>query len=179
MGADSLSNNGYSKSTEMSPKVFRNDIFDNVLIGGTTSFRHLDLLRYSSLFDELDWYRNIEIDHKYMVTKFIPKVMKLFREGIISDPETERGGSFIVAIPGRLFKIQTDYSVLEPRSDICAVGSGEAIAMGSLITTRDMDMSPQDRIIKALEAAEEFSVSVRRPFRVLCTDKSVEEIVIE
>ena len=32
--------------------------FTNVLIGGTTTFRHLDLLKYSeSLFDEIDWYK--------------------------------------------------------------------------------------------------------------------------
>ena len=89
----------------------------NVLIGGTTTFRHLDLLRYSEdLFDEVDFYKKSEIDHKFMVTKFIPKVVKLFKEGVISEPETERGGSFIVATPGRVFRIQEDYSVLSQSS---------------------------------------------------------------
>ena len=63
------------------------------------------------LFDEVDFYKKSEIDHKFMVTKFIPKVVKLFKEGVISEPETERGGSFIVATPGRVFRIQEDYSV--------------------------------------------------------------------
>lgn len=129
IAGDSLGSNGYTKASEMSAKVFRNELFKNVLIGGTTMFRHLDLLRYSEeLFDKVDFYKKSEIDHRFMVTKFIPKIVKLFKEGIISEPETERGGSFIVATPGRVFKIQEDYSVLEPELGICAVGCGEEVA---------------------------------------------------
>ena len=47
IGGDSLGSNGYTKSSELSAKVFRNELFKNVHIGGTTTFRHLDLLRYS------------------------------------------------------------------------------------------------------------------------------------
>lgn len=64
IGGDSLGSNGYTKSSELSAKVFRNELFKNVLIGGTTTFRHLDLLRYSEdLFDEVDFYKKSEIDH--------------------------------------------------------------------------------------------------------------------
>lgn len=178
IGGDSLGSNGYTKATEKSAKVFRNDVFKNVLIGGTTTFRHLDILRYSdTLFNEIDWYKKTNIDHKFMVTKFIPNVIQLFKNGIIDEAETNSGANFIVATPGKLFEIQTDYSVLEPEFGICSVGCGEEVAMGSLITTKDMDMSPQDRIIKALEAAEEYCCGVQRPFRILCTDGR-EDIII-
>ena len=171
IGGDSLGSNGYVQSTESPSKVFRNKTFKNVLIGGTTTFRHLDLLKYSdSLFSESDWYKKIEIDHEFMVTKFIPNVIKLFKDGIINEEETKRGGNFIVATPSRLFEIQQDYSVLEPAMGICAVGCGEEVAMGSLITTQEMDMEPKDKILKALEAAEKYCCGVKRPFRILCTD---------
>lgn len=178
IGGDSLGSDGYIKATEMPSKVFRNETFTNVLIGGTTTFRHLDLLKYSeSLFDEIDWYKKANIDHKYMVTKFIPKVIELFKYGIIGEPETKRGGNFIVATPGKIFEVRPDYSVLEPELGICSVGCGEDVAMGSLITTLDFDMTPQEKIIKALEAAEQYCCGVQRPFRILCTDGS-DEIVI-
>lgn len=122
-------------------------------------------------------YKKSDIDHKFMVTKFIPRVIALFRDGIISKSEQNKGGNFIVATPGRLFEVQNDYSVLEPELGICAVGCGEDVAMGSLITTSGLDMSPQDRIIKALEAAEKYCCGVQRPFRILSTDGS-DEIVI-
>lgn len=96
---------------ELSAKVFRNELFKNVLIGGTTTFRHLDLLRYSEdLFDEVDFYKKSEIDHKFMVTKFIPKVVKLFKQGIISSPEqSEAATSSWPRLEG-IFEIQSDYS---------------------------------------------------------------------
>ena len=56
MGADSLGSNGYTKSVNTQPKVFHHDIFKNVVMGSTTTFRHIDLLKYSeNLFPEVDW----------------------------------------------------------------------------------------------------------------------------
>lgn len=178
IGGDSLGSDGYVKAAEMPAKVFRNEMFKNVLIGGTTTFRHLDLLKYSEdLFDEVDRYKNIEIDHKFMVKKFIPKVITLFKDGVIGEDEKNRGGNFIVATPLRVFEVQSDYSVLEPELGICAVGCGREVAMGSLITTVEMDIPPQDKIVMALKAAEQYCCGVQRPFRILCTDER-EEIVV-
>ena len=138
----------------------------------------MDLLKYAeNLFDEIDLYKKTEIDHKFMVTKFIPRVISLFKDGIVGEDEKERGGNFLVAVPGRLFEVQSDYSVLEPELGLCAVGCGEEVAMGSLLTTEAMDMPPRERIVIALEAAERYCCGVQRPFRVLCTDGS-DEIII-
>lgn len=180
IGGDSLGSDWYTKEAELPAKVFRNDTFKDVLMGGTTTFRHLDLLKYSTdLFDEIDLYKQAEIDHKFMVTKFVPKVIRLFRDGVIHEKAEDRGGNFIVATPQRVFKIQPDYSVLEPESGVCAVGCGEQVAMGSLLTTLDMkDIPPHKKIIMALEAAEWFCCGVQRPFRLLCTDGR-DEIVIK
>ena len=178
IGGDSLGSDGYVKAAEMPAKVFRNEMFKNVLIGGTTTFRHLDLLKYSEdLFDEVDRYKNTEIDHKFMVKKFVPKVITLFKDGIIGEEEKNRGGNFIVATPLRVFEVQPDYSVLEPELGICAVGCGREVAMGSLITTAEMDIPPQEKIVMALKAAEQYCCGVQRPFRVLCTDER-EEIIV-
>ena len=179
LGGDSLGSNGYTKAAELPAKVFRNETFKNVLMGGTTTFRHLDLLKYSAdLFDEVDLYKKSEIDHKFMVTKFVPRVIRLFGDGIISEKAEDRGGNFIVATPKRVFEIQPDYSVLEPESGVCAVGCGDQVAMGSLLTTLDMEDIPTYRkIIMALEAAERVCCGVQRPFRLLCTDGR-EEIVV-
>lgn len=178
IGGDSLGSDGYVKSAEMPAKVFRNEMLRNVLIGGTTTFRHLDLLKYSEdLFDEIDSLKKTEIDHKFMVTKFIPKVIRLFEDGIVGEEKINRGGNFIVVTPRRVFEVQNDYSVLEPESGMCAVGCGYQVAMGSLFTTMNMNIAPQERIIMALEAAEQCCCGVQRPFRILCTDER-EEIVV-
>lgn len=179
IGGDSLGSNGYTKATQLPSKVFRHDVFKNILMGGTSTFRHLDLLKYSEeLFNKSDWYEKTDIDHKFMVTKFVPKVIELFGKGIISEDASNRGGNFILTTPERVFEIQTDYSVLEPEFGFCSVGCGEELAMGSLITTKDMDeLSVPDKIIKALEAAEAYSCGVQRPFRLMCSDGR-EDIIV-
>ena len=63
IGCDSLGSNNYTKSIESPAKAFRNEQIRNVLMGGTTSFRHLDLLKYAEdLFDGIDVYRKPIID---------------------------------------------------------------------------------------------------------------------
>lgn len=178
IGADSLGSNGYTKAVNETSKVFRNSTYKNLIIGGTTTFRHLDLLRYSeSLFDEIDVYKKPDIDHKYMVTKFIPKVIGLFRDGIVNEADTNKGGNFIVGIKDKLFEVQKDYSVLEPKLGICAVGCGEDVAMGSLLTTYEMDITIPKKIEMALTAAENYCCGVQRPFKIINT-MTKEEIVI-
>ena len=170
IGGDSLGSNYYTKSVQSPSKVFRHDVFKNVIMGSTTTFRHIDLLKYSdAIFDKIDFYENAVLDHKYMVTKFIPKVIDLFKNGIISEYEKDRGGNFIVGAKNRLFEIQCDYAVLEPIDGICAVGSGSDVAMGSLLTTLDMDMTPINKVQLALQAAEKHCCGVQRPFHIINT----------
>ena len=178
IGGDSLGSNGYTKSVEKQSKVFRNEIFKNVVMGSTSTFRHIDLLKYSTdLFNEVDFYKKTELNHKYMVTTFIPKVIELFKNGLVSYDEEHRGTNFIVGAGNNIFEVQTDYSILVPELGFCSVGSGEDVAMGSLITTKDMDMSIPDKIKLALQAAEGYSCGVQRPFRIINT-KNEDEIVI-
>lgn len=170
IGGDSLGSNGYVKSVNTVSKVFKCASYPNVLMGGTGSFRHLDLLKYSEdLFSKTDYYEHTKIDHKYMVTKFIPQVITLFKNGVIGEDEKNRGENFIVALPGKVFEVQTDYSVLEPELPFVSVGCGEEIAIGSLLTTKDYDWSIKDKIVKALECAEQYSCGVQRPFHIINT----------
>lgn len=179
MGADSLGSNGYTKSIHNQPKLFRYSVFKNVLMGSTTTFRHIDLLKYSeTLFPEIDWYKKTDIDHKYMVTKFIPNLINLFDTGIKHTDVKDHGASFIIGIKNKLYEIQTDYSVVVPEIGFCSVGSGEDVAMGSLFTTQSMDIPAVDRIKLALEAAESRCCGVQRPFLIMNT-KDENEIVIK
>lgn len=97
MGADSLGSNGYTKSVNTQPKVFHHDVFKNVVMGSTTTFRHIDLLKYSeNLFPEVDFYKDKEIDHRYIVKTFIPNLIALFQDNIPSESETNRGANFLL-----------------------------------------------------------------------------------
>jgi len=178
MGGDSLGSNGYTKSVNAQSKIFRNEIFKNVVMGSTSTFRHIDLLKYStSLFNELDFYKDATLDHKYMVTKFIPNLIKLFDDGIKSEKIEDKGANFIIGAKDKLFEVQGDYSVLEPSDGYTSVGCGESIAMGSLYATKNLDIPISDKIRIALEAAEHIACGVQRPFKIINT-KDEEEIII-
>jgi ATP-dependent protease HslVU (ClpYQ) peptidase subunit len=179
IGGDSLGSNGFTKAVEAQPKIFRNKVFKNVVMGSTSTFRHIDLLKYSdTLFNEADFYKGTILDHEYMVTKFIPNIIKLFKDGMVCMDETDRGANFIVGAKNKLFEIQCDYSVLEPERGFTAVGRGEYAANASMFTTEGMKISIPDRIKLALNAAESCCCGVQRPFRIMNT-KDEEVIVIE
>lgn len=172
MGADSLGSNGYTKSVNTQHKVFHHDIFKNVVMGSTTTFRHIDLLKYSeNLFPEIDFYKNKEIDHKYMVKTFIPNLATLFRNNVFSEDDKNRGANFLLGAKDKLFEIQNDYSVLVPDHGFAAVGCGEDVAMGSLLTTTRYfpDVNPVDHILFALRAAENYCCGVQGPFVIINT----------
>lgn len=184
MGGDSLGSNGYSQDLNLAGKVFHNDILTNVVVGGTSTFRHLDLLKYSkNLFPEVDKYKlekkEITIDHKYMVTSFIPNVIALFQTGIVSETDKDRGGNFLIGINGNLFQVQPDYSVLETPECYDAVGCGALSAKGSLYATtkNNPDFTPEQHILCALEAAEKAMCGVKRPFIVINSNGESKTII--
>ena len=164
IGGDSCGSDGYTQTIVSTPKVFHNK--KDIIFGGTSTFRHLDLLHYS---DELFEEEYEKINHEYMVIKFIPKVHKLFDSGIFNAGTEKRGGNFLVGIKDKLFEVQNDYSVLESKTGYNAVGCGEVAALGSLFTTEKMNLSPVERITLALKSAENVNTGVKRPFHIINT----------
>lgn len=158
IGADSAGVGGYSLTVRKDRKVFRNGDF---IMGGTSSFRMIQLLRYSFKPPE---YKDSEDVEEYMATKFVDKLRECFKDGgyATKSSEQEYGGLFLVGFKGRLFYIASDYQVGEPVSGYEAVGCGADVALGSLYATPDMQASK--RIELALKASEQHNTGVRGPF---------------
>lgn len=172
IGADSLGSNGYSKTVREDKKLFKLKDTNHAIIGATSSYRMIQLLMYAK--DLIDKQDEPNIDHEYIVTKFIPNVINLFENGgynRIHSGEKE-GGTFLFAYKDSLYKIEDDYQVAISSNKYDACGSGEYYALGSLYTTDKSNLTPQNRIIKALESAEKFSVGVQRPFYIINTDNN-------
>jgi len=163
MGCDSLVSNGHSRDIRNDKKMFKPD--KRSIIGFTSSYRMGQLLMYEDkLFDNYS-----DLSHKYMVKNFIPKVIQLFDDGKF-DSNGNRGGVFLIAHSKQLYRVDTDYQVIESKRNYNSCGSGEEFALGSLYSTENSDLLPHERIVKALEAAEEFSVGVQRPFYIMNTE---------
>lgn len=169
MGADSLGSDGWSGIHVGNPKCF---ITGEFLIGCTSTFRSIDLLRYMLEVPKVHPDTEEDAD-RYMRTVFINAVRKCFKDNgaIRKNNEIESGSNFLVGYRGLLYEVQNDFSVLNMPCYGSSVGSGADVARGSLFTTKDMDLPPLKRLYAALQAAVEVTVSVRAPFVFLDTAK--------
>ena len=158
IGGDSAGVAGWQLTIRKDVKVFRNGDF---LIGGTSSFRMLQLLHYAFTPPAYEPGTDLE---KYMAVDFVNALRQCFKDGGYAEKknEQEEGGIFLVGFQGRLFYIGSDYQVGEPLCGYEAVGCGAEVAIGSLYATPAL--SPRKRIEGALKAAEAHNAGVRSPF---------------
>ena len=169
LGGDSCGSGNGSDHIYKNNKVFHYMNNPNIIMGGTTSFRHLDLLETTEgLFDDFEDLKNItRLD---IVKYFIPRVQKAFQGNYLRGDDTDRGGNFLLGINDKLFEIQNDYSVLEPDSGIIAVGCGEdtAIVMLDAYNTLTKE-TPQTKLFRTLEYVSNYNQGVKPPFTVINT----------
>lgn len=161
IGGDSAGVAGWVLAVRKDAKVFTRG---PMVFGFTTSFRMGQILRYSLHIP--DHRESLPVE-EYMATLFVDAVRTALKEGGYAEKQHSResGGTFLVGYQGRLFQIGEDYQVGESTHGFDAVGSGNEIALGALWQSRESS-NPQDRILDALGAAEQFCASVRGPFMI-------------
>ncbi len=102
-----------------------------------------------------------------MVNTFIELTRDCLKDGgytSIRNDNQEEGGSFLVGVRARLYRIDSDFQIGRATNGYDAIGSGERSALGALYVATG---TPEARLKKALAAAEEYSPGVRRPFYVM------------
>lgn len=163
MGGDSAGIDGFDLVLREDAKVFCRPPF---VMGFTSSFRMGQLLQYALLVRAQPAGMP---DHEYMSTRFVDDVRACLKDGGYArkTDEAEAGGTFIVGYKGQIFVIADDYQVGLNRADFAACGCGYQIAHGSLCETGRLP--PEQRVLRALAAAERFSGGVRGPFSVVAT----------
>ncbi|MCP1755440.1 hypothetical protein [Bradyrhizobium elkanii] len=166
IGGDSAGlDSNYSLVVRNDRKVFRSGDF---VMGFTSSFRMGQFLAFG--FHPNRPRVGVDV-MTYMVTDFIDAVRARMKYGGFARTRdsAEYGGTFLVGYAARLFHISDDYQVGESVHGFDACGCGNAIALGSLRSTRDWN-DPKARLLEALGAAETFSAGVRGPFYLEHTD---------
>ena len=147
-------------------KVFINETGEFIM-GFCGSFRIGQLLRYAL---EVPDQPSKKDDMAYMVTDFIDAVRNMQKEKGSLKKENEleeHEASFLVGYNGKLYVIEEDFQVGRPIENYASVGCGAQIALGAMYATRNSNMTPEERITLALQAATEYSAGVRPPFHIL------------
>jgi len=154
MGADSAAVDGEAISLRKEPKIFKCGDF---LIGFSHSFRYGQIIEHCFNPPKIS-EKNIV---KYMVTKFVPEL----RITLAVNEFEEKESCMIIGYKGKIFYVESDWNVGYDETNYHAIGSGAPTAFGSLYSTQGQH--PLDRVRIALEAAQEFTTSVRGPFNYL------------
>lgn len=160
VGGDSLGVGGLSCVTRADEKVFLNG---EMVFGFTSSFRMGQVLRYKFSQPEQSQFKS---DYEYMVTDFIDSVGNVLADANFATIENNviTIGSFLVGYNGKLYHVEDDLQVAIASKNYNACGAGEDIALGALYALEDIEMSPVERVTKALEAAAEYCAAVRGPW---------------
>lgn len=184
IGGDSAGTNShYDSRVRKDAKVFK--VAEDILIGGTGSFRMLQLLRFklwgylSKEIETNNQQKYIPEVYEFMCTTFIDSVRSCLRENGYTKIENnvEEIGTFLVGFQGRLFGIECDLQVSENKERFSACGCGAGYAMGALeILTRKeklgkslyiQETNPIKVVNSALEVAEKFSAACKKPNIIL------------
>ena len=155
------------------PKVFKRDDDSGVtwLFGYCGSFRMGQLLQYELKLPEV----TIRPDKapEFIATRFVAAVRECFRAGGFERTRDAEafGGTFLVGVLGALYWVQEDYWAGAFVDPYAACGCGSDIALGAMHSQLGMlggveQMTPQQVIANALEAAQRHSAGVRGPWKI-------------
>lgn len=163
IGGDSAATGASEITIRKDPKVFSNGEF---LIGVAGSFRTMQVLRFSFKPPK---QKKTQDQFGYMCTDFINEMRNCLREAgvmFIKDELQEHESVMLVGYKNKLYIIDSDFQVGEHIEPWNSCGSGAPYALGALKATSNINLTARERIIKALEAASHYNITVSAPYTI-------------
>lgn len=169
LGSDLLGSNGHNCTHQRDDKLFRKG---NMLIGCSGSYRITQLLKYKF---KLPYHDSNLMTDEYINTIFIDNFIKCLDDNKYTKPNDKCpiSDNILIGYNNRIFKIQSDYSIIENSYPYLSIGSGAETAMGALtaLTEHDSTIKPQTLIHLALKAAGTNICTVHSPFKIMSLKK--------
>lgn len=164
IGSDSFVGTEHVRDSIDKPKFFSKG--KHFVIGFAGGLRGAQIIEHSVKFRRR---RKGETAEHYLVTEVSHKLREAFSQEGVNIQQAGQSDThdtdFIVCIDGKIHLIQGDYSVVRSRHGFIAIGAGQDFALGALATVEE-DLTPEEKITKALGVAAEFSPQVCGPFHV-------------
>ena len=184
MGADSQVSCGGTRYTLSNPnnyKIWALPSVDNCLMGSVGSLRANNVMKVTSdLIPEIVDLKG-NVDFRFVVRHFIPHLMDELAEYKVlctgKDDAPDMTASFLLAYHDKLYSIERYGSVIEV-DDFCAIGSGACEALGSLLSTANID-DPIARIQMAIKASAAHDIYVDYPIVIADTEDTAFKVYYE
>lgn len=171
MGSDSCVS-GKHETIIGRPKAIKKGEF---LIGGAGTLRDIQILFYSTNVPNRLQVKGREgEDHyHYLVNTFGSCYRKALKDQgrlRLKDSKESNSGQYILAYRGNIYQMGVVFEIDEFPEGYGAIGSGDSYAMGSLHATANSDLTAEERIKLALDAASKYSGFVSPPYEILCME---------
>ena len=170
IGGDSALSDQWSGTSMVSTKVWKRGEW---VYGGCGSLRAMQILRYIFSAPQLPDDEDDDSLEEYLVTEWSEALRAAFLDSgnakIKHEVQSTPNSWFLFGVRGRLYTMQSDFSVWRNDKGYAAIGSGEQIALGALEILKGRRTSASDKILDALKAAAEHVPSVGPPFHVVTT----------
>lgn len=164
MGADSVGTDMETYGSITTPKIFR---LKDFIIGYTSSFRFGKLLQYSL---DIPMHDNVFTDDEYINGDFANAIRKCLSVGgfsTIKDNE-ETGGYALIGYHGKVWGLQSEFSLVEYTKDVIAAGSGDVAALAAAkALLKYSDLTKKEIVYETLKIVEETILTVKGPFEIL------------
>lgn len=163
MGADSAA------STTDNPEIYDfaiDKIFatGEYLVGVCGSYRAGQIARW-----EMNWPEPPEpgADIEPFMVREVVKALReaMVDAGFAGPAEGSRSAQFMIGLRGRLFTTAGDFSIGTLRSPWMAIGSGRHSAYGALHVLAGLELDLEEKVRRALAAAQSQVANVREPFQ--------------
>ncbi|MEX0877430.1 MAG: hypothetical protein WDZ40_01040 [Candidatus Spechtbacterales bacterium] len=161
MGCDSMISSG-DRSSMIDSKIIKKG---NIIMGFAGGLRDINLLKFG--FDAPNQDKKMS-DYEYVATVFSSSIrerLKKFGALNVQDREETGNAHILMGYKKRLYQMYFDFGAERIEGvNFYASGSGASLALGSLYSTENSALTPEERIRLALSAAEKFTRSVGGPF---------------
>lgn len=177
MGADSCASSG-NYNQVVKDKIFEKDGY---MMGIAGRVRMCSFLRYCFSPPQIPKKKDIT---EFMATTFTRKLRKdLCNEGFLEIEDNVQSlveSVCMIGARGKLFQINTDFSIQESEDNFMTIGSGRQAAKGAYYALKAYVESGGDHMDDllcipllrlTLEAAEKTDMHVRSPFRFLYKER--------
>ena len=160
IGGDSASTAGDALMVREDRKVFPKGA---TIMGFCGSYRAGQLLRYR--FEPPRCPSALQ-PADYMATRFVDALRDCLEAGGFDWEAEDEPSAFLVGYRSKLFFIESDLQVGQAKAPYYALGSGGEYAIGALheMYVNEPELTPRERLGRALLAAEHWCSTVRAPF---------------
>ena len=182
LGADSQVTRGSSRSSLSNVnnyKIWKVKGVENCIMGCVGKLRDACAIRVlDNLIKEIDVIHDL-VDYEYVVERIEPAIKDCHKDHEFiksDDPYESMESRFILAYKDKLFTIT--YGCVLEHDDFVSIGSGECEAIGSLLSTDNVD-NVEERIVKAIKASAANDIYVDYPIVLSNTDDTCFKVINE